>query len=426
MNNKFKDLFSKAALSTLLLASASALQTSHASVLLSGWDTSPSATSVYGQIAMPKNDDSSSRYFSFNEFTELNFDSGVNFFGNTYNGFYVNNNGNITFQSSLSSFTPNPFPQTNQPMIAPYWADVDTRCSACGNVYLGASDANTMVFTWDSVGVYSNNASTTNTFQLVLIDRADEGAGNFDVQFRYEDINWTTGSASGGVPAQAGYDAGDGTNFFTLPGSRTSAVANLDEIFSNTSTPGIWSFEIREGALPGASPSNPIMPVIDPSNPTNFHFEFEVIDPNTRIFIDPDVAIGYDYIVNSGPNFASVLLPTGFDDNLFDLWLWDSLVGDWFDASIEITGGIAYNFANAVDRFRILGIDISNMVDPTLPDAFIAGLTFDSTGSLNMDQIAITQFVNTGPGPDPVNAPGTLLILLTSGLLIFARKRKLH
>ena len=91
-----------------------------------------------------------------------------------------------------------------------------------------------MVFTWDSVGVYSNNASTTNTFQLVLIDRADEGAGNFNVQFRYEDINWTTGSASGGVPAQAGYDAGDGMNFFTLPGSRTAAVANLDEIFSNT------------------------------------------------------------------------------------------------------------------------------------------------------------------------------------------------
>ena len=46
-----------------------------------------------------------------------------------------------------------------------------------------------MVFTWDSVGVYAQNATTTNTFQLVLIDRADAGAGNFDVQFRYEDIN---------------------------------------------------------------------------------------------------------------------------------------------------------------------------------------------------------------------------------------------
>jgi hypothetical protein len=66
------------------------------------------------------------------------------------------------------------------------------------------------------------------------------------------------------------------------------------------------------------------------------------------------------------------------------------------------------------------------MVDPTITDAFITGLTFDTAGSLNMDQIAVTQFVNTGPGPNPVNAPGTLLILLTSGLLIFARKRKLH
>jgi len=372
---------------------------------------------------MAKNDDGSSRQFTFDEFGQLGFDNGVNFFGNTYNGFFINNNGNITFGSSLSSFTPNPFPQTNTPMIAPYWGDVDTRCGACGNVYLGSPDANTMVVTWDSVGVYSQNASATNTFQLVLIDRGDQGLGDFDVEFRYEDINWTSGSASSGIPAQAGYDAGDGTNFYTVPGSRTEAIADIDIANSNTDTAGIWRFAIREGVLPGATPENPILPVIDPSNPTSYHFEFEVIDPDTPIFIDPDVAIGYDYIVTSGPDIASVLLPTGFDDDLYDLWLWDAIAGDWYDANVEIAGGTTYNFLSAVDRFRILGIDISNMVDPTLVTAFVTGLTFNSAGAVVMDQIAITQFVQAPPGQ--VNAPGAMLLLLTGGLLVFARKRKL-
>ena len=46
--------------------------------------------------------------------------------------------------------------------------------------------------------------------------------GNFDVDFRYNQLNWTTGNASGGInglggtPAQAGYDAGDGVHFATL------------------------------------------------------------------------------------------------------------------------------------------------------------------------------------------------------------------
>ena len=57
----------------------------------------------------------------------------------------------------------------------------------------------------------------------------------------------------------------------TLTG-QPAAIANLDEINSNTTTPGIWNFAIREGALPGASPANPIMPVVDPTNPTNFHY----------------------------------------------------------------------------------------------------------------------------------------------------------
>ncbi|MFW8591282.1 nidogen-like domain-containing protein [Glaciecola sp. 2405UD65-10] len=422
MKNKLSSFFSGAALSAAILASAGSIQTAQASVLLSGWNGS--TESGFGQIAMSKNDDGSSREFTFDEFSDLGFDNGVNYFGDTFNGFFVNNNGNVTFGNSLSTFTPVSFPTANTPMIAPFWGDVDTRCADCGNVYLGSPDENTMVVTWDSVGSFSNNADTTNTFQLVLIDRADTGAGNFDVEFRYDDINWTSGTASNGVPAQAGYDAGDGVNFFTVPGSQTEEIANIDTANSNTDTAGLWRFAIREGALPGATPESPIYPVIDPSNPTTYNFEFEIIDPNTPIFIDPDVAVGYDFIVNNGPNIASVLLPTGFDDNLFDLWLWDMGLGDWFDANIVLEGGVSYTFDSPVDRFRILGIDVDNMLDPTDGEVFVTGLTFDAAGNINMDQIAITEFVDDGT--TNVNAPSAILLVLSGGLMLFVRRRKLR
>ncbi|WP_438885194.1 hypothetical protein, partial [Bacillus cereus group sp. BC244] len=80
----------------------------------------------------------------------------------------------------------------------------------------------------------------------------------------------------------------------------------------------LWSFAIRNGQLPGSSPTNPLMPV---ASDDGWNFNFNIV-PGRTVFIDPDIAVGYDYIVNSGPSIASVLLPT-FGDGLYDLWLWN-------------------------------------------------------------------------------------------------------
>ncbi|GAC31206.1 nidogen-like domain-containing protein [Paraglaciecola polaris] len=462
-----KKLVKAVALCGAFAASVTSLS-ANASVLLEGWDGA--GDSGFGTIALPKNDDGSSDEIVFSEYDDLGFDSGVNFFGRTHNSFYVNNNGNISFNGSVGEFTPNPFPNTiiadddfegggecgeecegpaipegdqndfarstlnveSEPalntiaMIAPFWADVDTGCEDCGDVFIGSPNAETLVITWDAVGFFPSDSSLTNTFQLVLIDRTDTGAGNFDVEFRYEDINWTTGDASegesglGGIPAQAGYDAGDGVNFFTVPGSRTSEVVNLDTADSNTGTVGIWKFAIRDGQLPGDNAENPILPVINPETPTDYNFEFVIIEPETPIFIDPDVAVGYDYIVNSGPSITSVMLPTGFGDDVYDLWLWNDLLMAWYDTGEDLLGGDTYDFITAVDRFRILGIETSEMVDPNDPTAFVTALTFDSAGTININQNAITEFVD---GPQAVSAPAGLGIFALS-LLVFLRARK--
>ncbi len=362
----------------------------------------------YGQLAMGRNDDGSS--------SRLNLPFTANFFGTSYNTFFVNNNGNLTFRGSLSDFTPSPFPIADRPMIAPYWADVDTSCSACGEVYVATPNSSTVVVTWDGVGYFDSNATPTNTFQAVLRDRSDTGTGNFDIEFRYADLNWTTGDFDGGsgglggTPAQAGFDAGDSTNFFTLPGSRTASVLDLENT-SNVAPaePGMWSFAIRNGDLPGSSAENPLLPTVTGDG---FDFDFNT-PPNLDdwFFIDPVVAIGYDYTVNSGPNFQSVLLPTGIGDNQYDLHLFDSGLNAFVDSGIDITGGTPFDFgAGGINRFRILGIETAAGLNPNDPRAFVTGLRFTSSGLVSMSQDPIR--LNTDPVPEP-----STMILLVTGLL---------
>lgn len=379
----------------VLLALFQSPTTSFAVVLL---DNLP-GTTTYGDLAMSRGDDNSSN--------QLSLPFAVNFYGNTYNSFFVNNNGNVSFNTRIGNYTPAPFPISGQPMIAPYWADVDTRggnvdlTGLGNNVYISAPNSNTVVVTWNNVGYYNSHTNQLNNFQLVLENRADTGVGNFDIQFRYEQLQWTTGEVSNGVHAQAGFDAGNNTNFFTLPGSQTASVVDLVNT-SNVSAaePGLWSFAVRNGGLPGSTRDNPLMPVT-----VNGSFQFEFgIQLNQQMFIDPIVAIGYDYQVSSGPNFASVLLPTGLGDNLFDLYLWNGT--SWVLNISNLQGGELHTFGSGVSQFRILGIEDSAGVSPTDPRAFVTGLTFDGAGHVIMSMTPVLS---------PVPVPAAAL-LLGSGL----------
>ncbi|RKF18897.1 nidogen [Alginatibacterium sediminis] len=388
----------------------------------------------YGTNDISFGDDTSSN--------ELDLPFVINYFGEVHDTFFINSNGNITFNDGFTTFTPQPFPldriadgggceecgDDGEPapqallaepepdylsMIAPFWADVDVRDG--GQIFLGAPDQNSIAVTWKDVAGYGLDSEQTNSFQLVLINRDDTGAGNFDVEFRYDQIEWTTGSASGGVAAQVGYDAGDGENHFTLPGSRSEAVRDLVST-SNTGEDGVWRFAIRDGALPGQTPLNPIMPVIVDGG---FDFDFNVIE-NEIVFIDPDVAVGYDYIVDQGPNIRSVILPAGFDDDIYALWLFG--VNGWEEIG-TINAGEEYFFASGgVNQFRITGIDVDNAVDPEDLLAFVTGLSFVDAGQVQMRQVPITEFV---ADPSSVPGPQTLILLVLACFALSVRSRKI-
>lgn len=135
-------------------------------------------------------------------------------YGEPYTQCWINNNGNITFDRGYSSYTPWGFPIDRSPMVAPFFADVDTR--GTGTVWYRIQP-NNMVVIWDHVGYYNSQLDKVNTFELVISDGnySAIGVGN-NVAFSYADMSWTTGSASGGSdgfggsPATVGINKGDG------------------------------------------------------------------------------------------------------------------------------------------------------------------------------------------------------------------------
>lgn len=207
---------------------------------------------------LPANDDGSTGL--------VNIGFTTNFFGLDFNQLFVNNNGNVTFDTSLGTFTPFNLTSTGRQIIAPFFADVDTRGVGSGLVTYGSGTVdgrNAFGVNWANVGYFSSRTDKINDFQLVLIDRSDTSAGNFDFEFNYDQIQWETGDASGGTnglggsSARAGYSNGSGLpgTFFELAGSAVngafldggpnSLIANR----LNSDVNGRYVFSTRNGIV---------------------------------------------------------------------------------------------------------------------------------------------------------------------------------
>ncbi len=112
---------------------------------------------------------------------------------------YINNNGTVSFHQAYSSFIPSGFPLTNYDMIAPFWADVDTRNVKSGVVYYKLTPTY-LIVQWDTVGYFSGHIDKKNSFQVIMSNGSDPIIPNGNnVEFCYQSMNWTTGDASGGT-----------------------------------------------------------------------------------------------------------------------------------------------------------------------------------------------------------------------------------
>jgi hypothetical protein len=156
----------------------------------------------------------------------------INFFGSTNTSLYVNNNGNVTFEDFLPTWTPGDLTSLGIRIIAPFWADVDTRNTNSDVVRFGTNIVDghrAFGVEWVNVGYYATNADRLLSCQLVIIDRSDIATNDFDMEFNYDRVEWEWGDASTGVPPRAGYSDGV-TNSYELPGSGVGS-AFLDTNF---------------------------------------------------------------------------------------------------------------------------------------------------------------------------------------------------
>lgn len=145
--------------------------------------------------------------------------------------------------------------------------------------------------------------------------------------------------------------------------------------------------------LTGNNPPAVALPTV---NNGVYNFNIAQVNANSITFIDPVVAVGYDYATGAGdPNFASVLLPD-VGDGQFTLAYTDAGGAH----QVSLAHGAQYFFAaGGVSAFRVSGIETSAMLDPNNVTAFITGLTFAANGNFTGSMTPITQFVPDVPEP---------------------------
>ena len=182
-------------------------------------------------------------------------------------------------------------------------------------------------------------------------------------------------------------------------------VSTLTDCFAvvNATVDNWWDQQTNNTT---GTPNNPVMPgtncsdlnntlsglnltnawnMTDCENQTGFWFNLTVNGTGIEWY-DPIYAVGYDYEVVSGPNFASFVVPPGYGDDKYDLYLWDgneyvlaesdldALTQYWFtdDGGVSTTPGDY----DGVTMFSIRGLELDAKLNPDDPNAFVTGLTF--------------------------------------------------
>jgi hypothetical protein len=217
-------------------------------------ETSSTIRPGFDQQILDRNDDGSTGIVPMGFF--------IDFYGNSNATLYVNNNGNVTFDNSLWEYTPGNLASLGIEVIAPFWADVDTYNPTSDVVKYGTNMVDghdAFGVDWVNVGYFSAHADKLLSCQLVIIDRSDIIAGDFDMEFNYDKIQWEWGDASPNVPPRAGFS--DGINGYELPGSGvegafldTNVVTGLIYHNLNSSVPGRYIFFFRNGEPLGPLP----------------------------------------------------------------------------------------------------------------------------------------------------------------------------
>lgn len=132
-------------------------------------------------------------------------------YGNTFNDFWINSKGTVSFGNGYINWTPQEFPAATYDQIAGFWADSDFR--ATGELWYKVTPEAVYV-NFIEVGYFNNHDDLANTFQIIFTPSNNGLLGDeYNVQLCYLDMQWAHGDVGGSggfngpTPANVGCDA---------------------------------------------------------------------------------------------------------------------------------------------------------------------------------------------------------------------------
>lgn len=192
----------------------------------------------FATTVTPRNDD-----FHFS-----NLDAGftMNWAGVSSSTVSINNNGYGAIGNEGGNIVPcNPSAACGSRVWQVFNRDLDSRNGATSPLTFGQGTVDGRAAfgaNWFDFGYYSFGGPVM-TFQLVLIDRSDIAAGDFDVEYNYGQMNGDSGYMGWATP-----DA-----FFEIPGNATGGASAA---VSNSR----WRFEARNGVIAGGQQVTTVTP----------------------------------------------------------------------------------------------------------------------------------------------------------------------
>lgn len=194
----------------------------------------------------------------------------VYFGGQFYSSLHISNNGHVIFGPATPLWWQlRLWESFSIPLIAAFHADVDTRPPETSPVTYGEivfDGRRTLCINWVNVGYYDDNllgGNHLNSFQMLLVDRNNQGAGDFDVIFNYDSIAWESGGTGvdgrgGTIAPRAGIYNGS-TVLWELPGSNAigtlldDGTAPLRSGTHESPELGRYKYELRGGVPPSTA-----------------------------------------------------------------------------------------------------------------------------------------------------------------------------
>jgi hypothetical protein len=296
---------------------------------------------------------------------------------------------NLTYLEHLQTVSGNPFVQQNVVFLTTsnIWVNNFVDCLVIGENYtmetVITSDGNPYLQFSDSFTVNQFSDITQWDWQTISDWQNDIAAGNYCVD----------------------------TTIYSTDSTYTQQLATVSSVTDcfavvNATIDNWWDNQDNGTGNGSGTPNDPVLPdtnctdlngtlsglnltnswnISDCENGTGFWFNLTVNGTGVTWY-DPIYAVGYDYEVISGPKFSSVVVPPGYGDDKYDIYLWDgteyvlaesdldALTEYWFtdDGGLSTTPGDY----DGISKFSIRGLEISEKLDPEDPDAFVTGLSF--------------------------------------------------